>query len=334
MSETTSGGGDDRAADRAADFERVYAREIAPHARDMEAKRQTRVAAFYRRIGLSVPLIALAAGALYTVGFLQSDPLWSGIGLVVAAAAAGYWISRPATRHREELKDLVIAPICRFLGDLEYSRTAKGGFNTGRFEEAGVVGHHNRSKLEDLFTGRHRATGFRMVEARLRRRRRGRRNSGSSTVFKGLLFDIEVPTPFSCRVLIASDKGGLVNRMEGFFRDKFGDTAPVAFDHPAFEARYEVYSDDDAAARALLTPALLDSLVALCEAAEEEALRAAFMNGRFLLALPNRKDLFEIGKLHRSLEHLEEDVRVLLAQVTLPHRVIDYLHGDRPGLMP
>jgi hypothetical protein len=329
MSETTTGAADDRAAD----FERVYAREIAPHADDMEAKRQGRVAAFYRRIGLSVPLVALAAGALYTVGFLQGEPVWSGVILVVAAVAAIFWISRPAARHREELKDLVIAPVCRFLGDLEYSRAAKGGFDTGRFEEAGVVGHHNRTKLEDLFTGHHRGTGFRVVEARLRRRRRRRRSSGSSTVFKGLLFEIEVPTPFSCRILLTSDKGGLVNRMEGFFRDKFGDTAPVAFDHAGFEARYEVYSDDAAAARALMTPALLDSLVALCEAAEEKALRAAFADGRFLLALPNRKDLFEIGKLHRSLEHLEEDVRGLLAQVTLPHRVIDYLHGERPGLM-
>jgi len=332
MSETTSGTTNGRADDRAADFERVYAREIAPHARDMEARRQGRVAAFYRRIGLSVPLIALAAGALYTIGFLEGEPVWSTIILVVAAVAAIFWISRPAAQHREELKDLVIAPLCRFLGDLEYSRAVKDGFDTGRFEETGVVGHHTRTKLEDLFAGRHRDTGFRMVEAKLRRRRRGRRSSGSSTVFKGLLFDIEVPQSFSGRILLTTDKGGLVNRMEGFFRDTFGDTAPVAFDHPAFEARYEVYSDDAAAARALLTPALLDSLVALSEAAEETALRAAFVDGRFLLALPTRKDLFEIGKLHRSLEHLEEDVKTLLDQVTLPHRVIDYLHGDRPEL--
>ncbi len=250
----------------------------------------------------------------------------------MAAIAAGVWISRPAIRHRAELKDLVIAPLCRFLGDLDYSRKAKGGFDTGRFEAAGVVGHHTRSKLEDLFAGHHRDTGFRVVEAKLKRRRRGRRSSGSTTVFKGLLFDIEVPQAFACRILLASDKGGLVNRMEGFFRDKFGGMEATAFDHPAFEARYEVYSDDAAAARALMTPALLDSLVALCEAADEEALRAAFVDGRFLLALPSRKDLFEIGKLHRSLEHLEEDVKVLLDQVTLPHRVIDYLHGDRPGL--
>ena len=315
-----------------ADFHRIYAREIAPHARDMEAKRQSRVAAFYRRIGVSVPMLAVAAGALYTIGFLQEQPVWSAVILILGALGAGYWISRPATKHREELKDLVIAPICHLLGDMRYSREAKGGFDPQRFREAGVVGSYNRSKLEDLFTGRHRDTGFRMVEARLRRKSGGGKRSSSRTVFKGVLFDIEVPKPFSCRILLTADKGGLVNRMEGFFRDKFGGMAPVSFEHPAFEARYEVYAEDAAAARALMTPALLDSLVALCEAADKEALRAAFTDGRFLLALPNSGNLFEIGRLHRSLEHLEADVKALLDQVTLPHQVIDYLYGDRPGL--
>lgn len=328
MSETTSGIADGLSVD----FDRIYAREIAPHARDMEAKRQSRVAAFYRRIGVSVPMLAVAAGALYTIGFLQEQPVWSTVILILGALGAGYWISRPAAKHREELKDLVIAPICHLLGDMRYSRKAKGGFDPRHFREAGVVGSYNRSKLEDLFTGRHRDTGFRMAEARLRRANRGSKRSSSRTVFKGVLFDIEVPKPFSCRVLLTADKGGLVNRMEGFFRDKFGGMAPVSFDHPAFEDRYEVYTDNAEAARALMTPALLDSLVALSEAAGEEALRAAFVNGRFLLALPNSGNLFEIGKLHRSLEHLEADVRSLLDQVTLPHRVIDYLHGERPGL--
>ena len=328
MSESTSA----TAESLSAGFDRLYARDIAPHARDMEAKRQSRVAAFYRRIGTSVPMLAVAAGALYTVGFLQSQPVWSAVILILGAVAAGFWISRPATRHREELKDLVIAPICGHLGELHYNREAKGGFDPQRFEEAGVVGHYNRSKLEDLFTGRHRGTGFRMVEAKLRHASRGRRRSGSRTVFKGVLFDIEVPKPFAGRVLLTADKGGLVNRMEGFFRDKFTGMAPVSFEHAAFEARYEVYAEDAAAARVLMTPALLDSLVALCQAADKEALRAAFTDGRFLLALPNSGNLFEIGRLHRSLEHLEADVKALLDQVTLPHRVIDYLHGDRPGL--
>ena len=328
MSEMTSR----TANDLSADFERLYAREIAPHARDMEAKRQSRVAAFYRRIGVSVPMLAVAAGALYTIGFLQNQPVWSAVILIVGAVAAGYWISRPAAKHREELKDLVIAPICHLLGHMRYSREGKGGFDPQRFREAGVVGHYNRAKLEDLFTGRHRETDFRMVEAKLRRTSRGSKRSSSRTVFKGVLFDIEVPKPFTCRILLTADKGGLVNRMEGFFRDKFGGMAPVSFDHSAFEDRYEVYADDAAAARALMTPALLDSLVALCEAAGEDVLRAAFVDGRFLLALPNSGNLFEIGKLHRSLDHLEADVRMLLDQVSLPHRVIDYLHGGRPGL--
>lgn len=323
-----------RSAETLADgFDRVYHREIAPHQAELEAGRQGRLRAFYRRIGLSVPILAAIAGGLYTIGFLPDQPVWSAVILIVGAVLAGVWISRPAIANRDAMRAVVIEPICRHLGDMAYSRKGKEDFELFRFEDNDVVGNYNRAELEDLFSGHHRDTGFRVVEARLKRRRVAKRSS-SRTVFKGLLFDIEVPQPFTCHVLLASDKGGLVNRVEGFFRDKFGGMEAVSFDHPAFEARFEVYSDDPAAARGLMTPALLDSLVALAEAAEGRTLKAAFADGRFLLALPNREDLFEIGKLHRALDHLKEDVETLLRQITLPHRVIDFLHGERPELMP
>ena len=319
----------------AADFERFYQSEIAPHAAELEQARQARVGSFYRRIGISVPLLAILGGGLYLAGAFEGQPVWIFVILVIGAIGAFVWIGRPADQHREALKELVIGPVCSFLGGLTYSRKAKDGFDLAAFRDNGVVGSFNRSSLEDLFAGSYRDTAFRMVEAKLkRRRRRGRGGSSSRTVFKGLLFDIAVPAPFSCRILLTGDKGGLVNRIEGFFRDKFGGREPVVFDHPAFEERYQVFSDDPAAARALMAPALLDSLVALAQSADRKALTAGFAEGRFLLALPHRRDLFEIGKLHRSLDHLEEDVTSLLREITLAHRIVDYLHGDRPELLP
>lgn len=319
----------------AADFERFYEREIAPHAATLEQARQRRVGSFYRRIGISVPLLAILGGGLYLSGVFGGQPFWVLVVVIVGALAAFVWIGRPAARHREAVKDLVIAPVCRFLGGLTYSRKANDGFDLAAFRDHGVVGSFNRSSLEDLFAGTYRDTAFRMVEAKLKRRsRRSKGGSSSRTVFKGLLFDVAVPKPFACRILLTADKGGLANRVEGFFRGKFGGREPVAFDHPAFEERYEVYSDNPEAARALMTPALLDSLVALAAAAERKALTAAFADGRFLLALPHRRNLFEIGRLHRSLDHLEEDVGRLLREITLAQRIIDYLHGDRPELLP
>ena len=84
-------------------FDRVYSQEIAPHKSELEAGRQSRLRSFYQRIGLSVPLLAAVAGALYTIGFLPDQPAWSAVILIVGAVLAGVWISRPAIKNRDAI---------------------------------------------------------------------------------------------------------------------------------------------------------------------------------------------------------------------------------------
>ena len=313
-----------------ADLALIYKREIAPEAEALEEKRQKRVKALYRNIGISLGLAVILAGVIYFTDLWQTYPVVLIVAIFLLCGLAFGLITQPAKSHRRDVKDLVIPPICRYLGDVEYSRKAKGQFGLERFREAGVVAAFNRSSLEDLFQGHYRETGYRMVEAKLRSRS-GKR---SRTVFRGLLFDIMVPQPFSCLVLMVSDKGVFGNKIIGFVREKFDGLEKIEMGHPAFEERYEVYSDDPDEAPKLLVPGFLDTMVALADAAGQDALNAAMVEGRFLLALPHKRDLFEIGKLHRPLDHLEEDLRILMEQVALPHRLIDYLHGERPELLP
>jgi hypothetical protein len=116
--------------------------------------------------------------------------------------------------------------------------------------------------------------------------------------------------------------------------DGHGGLLQVTLDHADFEKRYRVYSDSPRTARSLLQPALLDSLLAIADDLGVTAVNCAFLDGRFLIALPQRRNLFEIGSLSRSLEHAEEDLRRLAAEFTIPQRLIDNLHGERKRLMP
>ena len=308
------------------DFERLYAREIEPHVADLEAKRQRRLKSFYLMIGLSLALFAGFLWAVIGLELYRDYTLLIPVVFVVLFAAAFILVSRPVVRQRNEVKDLVIEPLCRTLGELQYQRKVRGRpLDPGRFEEIGVVRGHSRVKLEDYFAGRHRDTDFQMVEAKL-----ATSGKNSSTVFKGLLFDIAVPRPFSCRILLVGDKGALVNKIGAFIKEKFSGLEPLELGDQAFDARYEVYSDDPNGARELLTPDFLATMVAIADAADRKALNAAMVEGRFLLALPQSDTLFEIGKLHRPLTHLKEDVEELVTQMTIPHRVIDFLLGDRP----
>ena len=141
-----------------------------------------------------------------------------------------------------------------------------------------------------------------------------------------------MPTRFSCRVLISREHGKLGNAVAGFFKGMMRGVERVAFDDPEFERRYEVYADDPAAARELMVPAFLETMVALADIHGKKLLGAAFADGDFLLAIPMKRDLFEPDSVRQSVFDCQGDIHEFLDQVTIPYRVVDHLHGDRPDV--
>ncbi len=312
------------------DFAAFFAAEIAPALPELEAARKDLQRAAYTRAAGVALVTALAAGI--AVAFTEQIAL--AIPVVGICALSGYyWIRMPGQKHRRALRALVVEPLRRFLGGLQYHRDPGDRFDLSRFERSGVTAHFDKAKLEDLLIGRYRDTDYRMVEARLKKRKGGSRN-GDRSVFSGLLCEISVPVPFSCTVLLIGDKGKLGNWVVDLVRSKVTNLTAVPLDHEAFEARYQVYSDEPEGTRRLLQPGLLESLLALSDRVGRRSVNCAFMDGRFLIAIPHAGDLFEIGRLGRSLDHAEEDLRRLAVEFTIPQRLVDYLYGDRPPLFP
>jgi hypothetical protein len=222
--------------------------------------------------------------------------------------------------------------VCGAIGDISYDVGAAPDLDLGRLAQVGLVPRHDRVRIDDAFHGRHRDTGFTMAEVRLRRHGRGRRRS-SHTVFRGLMFAIEVPRPVPARILIARD-GGLVGNGLGGWMKGFDGMQRVELPDEAFEARFELYADRPEVARASVTPALCANLVALAAAQGGARFQAAFTDGRFFMALRRRGDRFRVGWLFRPIEELESEAACLLDEVQIVHRLIDHLHGDRPPLEP
>jgi hypothetical protein len=183
--------------------------------------------------------------------------------------------------------------------------------------------------VDDVFEGRHRDTEFVMAEAGLRYRSGGSK-SRTRTVFRGVILAIEVPRTVPARILIAREAGAIGNRLKGWLNG-FSGLERVQLPHPAFEARFEVYSDDRAVARDTVGPGFCDAMVALAEAHVGQAIQGAFRLRWFYLTIPSKRgDQFRLGSLFRSLDGLEEDAHGVLQDLCIAHRVIDTLYGDRP----
>lgn len=317
-----------------AGFAAIFEREIAPELGALEVRRKTALATSRKRLWLSLGIAAVLGGAVAVmsqslVPLFVFGVLGGLVGVILAGIAqSGY---------RGAVAELVMPKLCAFLGDMTYSGRDRSEFPVRSVRSLGLVGTYTSARLSHLVTGRWRDTAFQMVQARLTRRSgSGSSNSSSRTVFEGLLFSIAVPTAAPTRILIARDYGEAFNKLANVLSLSGGRSMPrVAFDHPAFEAAFEVHAEDPDAARSFMPPAFLDTLVEIGEAeggtAGARAMTAGFEGDRFYLALARDKGFLDIGKVHDSLDALEERLHAAFEDITIIRRIIDRLHGVSPG---
>ena len=305
-------------------FSELFRLEVAPHVERLEAER--------RRQRHSCLAVILATGTVAIGSLIVLWPVSREIAFVLALGlgALGFAL-QGHLRHQftGELRKLVMPAICRAIGGLTHQVGGPTGIDLEELVDLGLLPGHDRRAIDDVFTGRHRDTGFTMIEARLRRHGGGRRRS-TRMVFRGLVLQIETPKPVPTRILIACDSGSLGNRLKGWVK-RIGGMERVAVPHPAFEERFELYADQPALALQTVSPAFCDAMVALAEAHDGKALQGAFAGRNFYLAMPRRGDQFGLGSVFRPLDDLEDEAGRVMHDVQIVHRVIDTLHGHPPG---
>lgn len=318
-------------------FAPIYGDRIVPELERLERERQ--VTATRATKLAAIPLgAAVLLGLLFALSADTAVELLFAFGLPVVFGALGAFL---VWKWQERgwagsVAQSVMPAVCDFVGDLDYDRDATMRFPVDHARALGVVGGFDRSELSDRMEGTYRGASFELVEARLSRRTTDSDgDSKKRTVFRGLLFRIGVPAPAPGRILIARDFSPIGNRLAGLFSGKAGRGMPqVTMDHARFEEAFEVHADDPEAARAYLPPAFLDNLLAIGEKeggrTGVKGMTAAFQDRSFYLALARDDDFMAMGRLHRPVGGLEEDLHKVFGDIALVRRIIDRLHGDHP----
>ncbi len=171
------------------------------------------------------------------------------------------------------------------------------------------------------------ASAFTLTEARLTTRTRSSKGrTRTTTVFRGLLIRIDLAGD-APGIYFARDRGGIVNRLSEAFSPVRRGREQIDTGAPEFEALYETYTDDPAAARRFITRRLTDGLleIARAETGAERYVAAATRGRGFYLAIPRTGDFLALGSLFRPLNVAEDDFHQCLADLALPRRVIEAL---------
>lgn len=298
-------------------IDRTIEEEIRPALARIEASRKASLL-LVRMVAAGMfggfGIIALILWGLITI--------WLAVGvLAVGAFATGAVVWAMVRLYRGVARSVLVPPLAAAIGGMSYNRTAEG-FNAAGVLGLGLLPRADVVQAEDMLVGTHRGVGFRLVEMSCYRMAGSGRNRRRQRVWRGLVVEVDVPVPFRGPVLLVRDRRAS-RGPEGLRQ--------VAFPHAGFSEIFAVHAADPDEARRLITPALADSLVALSRARPGRALGAAFAEGVFLLTVPLPRGFLEQGSLFHPADRLIERVPAIVRELTLPHRVIDYLVGDRPG---
>lgn len=173
------------------------------------------------------------------------------------------------------------------------------GLAEADFNEPGVFNTRGAFKSDDRVRGVIGQTPFEAAEVR-RSYSTGGKNNTTVVVFHGLFFHLD----FNKRlggVTVVEPEGASASQLgtrEGLRR--------VTLENPAFEQEFAVHASDDVEARYILTPAMMDQILALRQRAGKPIF-LAFKNNRAYIGVHYGRELFEPGiASSTSLESIHE----------------------------
>jgi hypothetical protein len=237
---------------------------LRPVLAELEAARLEVVRQVTARAMTRVPLGAAVGFGIWCLEQLSGRPdrdgvagvVWNAVCLVGVGAVAGYCSAareRGAAYARMYLNRVLPLLAARF-GDLSFRSPAQ--FDLGALTAERLFDDFDSANSDIEIFGTYRGLVTSIVTLVL--------TSGSGeerrTSFEGLTVEVTLPRKLSATTAVIARTGGF-----GQFRDRLrtGDRQRVELEDPRFAASYDAWSTDQIAARALLTPAFMERLLAL-----------------------------------------------------------------------
>jgi hypothetical protein len=307
------------------EFDAFLREQIVPRMRAIEDERRKVQA---RRDAVAVPTAWKLAGAI--VGLVLA--IWAkGLGPLVVCAALP-WIIEAARKLKVPdtasplVRSQILEPVVRFW-DASFDYKQHGRIAQAEFEASRLFSGEsfNRYSGEDLVTGKHGATEFRFCELHVKHVEKTKNGTRSRVVFDGIFFVADFNKSFRSQTLVLPDTA---ERALGAFGRAFQSVASgasgmqlVELEDPAFERAFTVRSSDPTEARYLLSPSLMQRILAF-HGNTGAKLRLAFFGGRVYVAIPLPGDFLAVSA-HKPL--MLDDIRKWAGELLFAIHIVDEL---------
>lgn len=278
-----------------AEIDALYESTLKPRLESLEGLRQE-VKGYVTKAGL---LVGIPAALLFFNGLiglalpasLEWLPMALGVlGLFVGGAVAGIKYLIPGftafSNYRVRFKHDVAAEVFKIVCPTA-SYAPLEGIAESVFDEPELFSTRGGFKSDDRVRGRIGQTPFEAADVS-RSYTTGGKNSRTVVVFRGLFFHLDFNKMLRGVTLV--DPEGAESASIG---DRSGLTR-VTLENPAFDATFSVWASDEVEARYILTPAMMERILAL-QSRTEKHVHLAFKGNRAYLGVNYGRALFEPG---------------------------------------
>lgn len=278
-----------------AEIDALYESTLKPRLESLEGLRHE-VKGYVTKAGL---LVGIPAAVLFFNGLislalpasLEWLPTAVGfIGLFVGVAVAGIKYLIPGftafSNYRVRFKHEVAAEVFKIVCPTAVYAPLEG-IAESVFDEPGLFSTRGGFKSDDRVRGRIGQTPFEAADVS-RSYTTGGKNSRTVVVFRGLFFHLDFNKTLRGVTLV--DPEGAESTSIG---DRSGLTR-VTLENPAFDAKFSVWASDEVEARYILTPAMMERILAL-QSRTEKNLHVGFKGNRAYLGVNYGRALFEPG---------------------------------------
>lgn len=281
-------------------FDEFYRVTLRPRLQELEGRRR-------RLVLLAVGLVALVAPAGLIFGFAPNGAsVWStAVPWLLGAAipvAIGFFFKFGSFSC--DYKEAIIESVIRFIDPGFCYRI--GGFITQPEVEAGRIFTReiNRFSGEDGVKGMIGQTTFKFSEVHAEHRIEGKKGKDTwLTVFRGIYLVADFNKNFRFRTVVLPDTA---ERAFGFLGQTLQSVNPdraslIKLEDPEFEREFVVYGEDQVEARYILSPSLMQRMLALKRKVDGKV-HFAFAGSQVHVAIATRKDYFEPSLFFSALD--------------------------------
>lgn len=237
-----------------------------------------------------------------------------GVGIAAGLALLAYYscVNAKSQELSSYYKQKVIAQVLQSFCDNAIF-TPEEGIKEGIFRSCGLFTSPDRYHTEDLIQGRVGKTDFSCAEVHAEERKTRVNSKGQTShywvdIFKGFLFIADFQKDFQGHTTVLRNS---------LFKLSFSGSR-VKLVNPDFEKTFDVYSTDQIEARYLLSPSMMERLLAL-DREFNKNITISFKDSNILIAIPESRNHFEasIWKSIDDLSQLKNDFSMIHALVSI-----------------